>query len=183
MNEMEKPIFTCSQSAFMFNLPQVMFVENAFLLLASSWLFTMVSWDTVGIPAAVFCSFLIGKTTLGDIITSKQTLEINASMFVNAQFILELHGSRFEWVYYLWHLSTGVISLVLYYRFLHPKSFEIFQSIRHRGISGACMDRGSTLSLEEKVTPTFHRHATLSGLLSVCLSLHPSLYLLNQSFI
>lgn len=41
-------------------LPQAMFVENAFLLLASSWLFTMVSWDTVGIPAAVFCSFLIG---------------------------------------------------------------------------------------------------------------------------
>ncbi|GAA6220094.1 XK-related protein 5-like isoform X1 [Lates japonicus] len=93
-----------------------MFLENAFLLLASSWLFTMVSWDTVGIPAAVFCSFLI-----------------------------------------------GVIALVLYYRFLHPKSFEIFQSIRHRGISGACMERGSTLSLEEKVTPTFHRHATLSG--------------------
>lgn len=39
-----------------------MFIENAFLLLASSWMFTMVSWDTVGIPAAVFCSFLIGKT-------------------------------------------------------------------------------------------------------------------------
>ncbi|XP_028294637.1 XK-related protein 5b [Gouania willdenowi] len=94
----------------------VMFLENAFLLLASSWLFTMVSWDTVGIPAAVFCSFLI-----------------------------------------------GVIALVLYYRFLHPKSFEIFQSIRHRGIGGACTERGSTLSLEEKVTPTFHRHATLSG--------------------
>ncbi|XP_062243235.1 XK-related protein 5b [Platichthys flesus] len=94
----------------------VMFLENAFLLLASSWMFTMVSWDTVGIPAAVFCSFLI-----------------------------------------------GVIALALYYRFLHPKSFEIFQSIRHRGISGACTERGSTLSLEEKVTPTFHRHATLSG--------------------
>ncbi|XP_049419195.1 XK-related protein 5-like isoform X1 [Epinephelus fuscoguttatus] len=94
----------------------VMFLENALLLLASSWLFTMVSWDTVGIPAAVFCSFLI-----------------------------------------------GVIALVLYYRFLHPKSFEIFQSIRHRGIGGACAERGSTLSLEEKVTPTFHRHATLSG--------------------
>ncbi|XP_069029887.1 XK-related protein 5b [Embiotoca jacksoni] len=93
-----------------------MFLENAFLLLASSWLFTMISWDTVGIPAAVFCSFLI-----------------------------------------------GVIALVLYYRFLHPKSFEIFQSIRHRGIGGACMERGSTLSLEEKVTPTFNRHATLSG--------------------
>ncbi|XP_060897057.1 XK-related protein 5b isoform X1 [Labrus mixtus] len=93
-----------------------MFLENAFLLLASSWLFTMVSWDTVGIPAAVFCSFLI-----------------------------------------------GLIALVLYYRFLHPKSFEIFQSIRHRGIGGACMERGSTLSLEEKVTPSFHRHATLSG--------------------
>ncbi|KAM9826764.1 XK-related protein 5-like isoform 3-T3 [Syngnathus typhle] len=94
----------------------VMFLENIFLLLASSWLFSMVSWDTVAIPAAVFCSFLI-----------------------------------------------GVISLVLYYRFLHPKSFEIFQSIRRRGISGACMETGSILSLEEKVTPTFHRHATLSG--------------------
>uniref|UniRef100_A0A8C2ZUM3 XK-related protein n=1 Tax=Cyclopterus lumpus TaxID=8103 RepID=A0A8C2ZUM3_CYCLU len=101
-----------------------MFLENAFLLLASSWLFTMVSWDTVGIPAAVFSSFLI-----------------------------------------------GVIALVLYYRFLHPKSFEIFQSIRHRGIGGACTERGSTLSLEEKVTPTFHRHATLSGLLKICLSI------------
>ncbi|XP_034750070.1 XK-related protein 5b [Etheostoma cragini] len=94
----------------------VIFLENAFLLLASSWLFSIVSWDTVGIPAAVFCSFLI-----------------------------------------------GVIALVLYYRFLHPKSFEIFQSIRHRGIGGACTERGSTLSLEEKVTPTCHRHATLSG--------------------
>uniref|UniRef100_A0A3Q2Z992 XK-related protein n=1 Tax=Hippocampus comes TaxID=109280 RepID=A0A3Q2Z992_HIPCM len=94
----------------------VMFLENIFLLLASSWLFSMVSWDTVAIPAAVLCSFLI-----------------------------------------------GVISLVLYYRFLHPKSFEIFQSIRRRGISGACMESGSILSLEEKVTPTFHRHATLSG--------------------
>uniref|UniRef100_A0A8C6UWG5 XK-related protein n=1 Tax=Neogobius melanostomus TaxID=47308 RepID=A0A8C6UWG5_9GOBI len=91
----------------------VMFLENAFLLLASSWLFTMVSWDTVGIPAAVFCSFLI--------------------------------------------------ALVLYYRFLHPKSFEIFQSIRHRGISGACMERGSSLTLNEKDPASYHRQATLLG--------------------
>lgn len=41
---------------------QAMFIENTFLLLASSWMFSMVSWDTVGIPAAVFCSFLIGET-------------------------------------------------------------------------------------------------------------------------
>ena len=60
--------------------------------------------------------------------------------------------------------SPGVIALVLYYRFLHPKSFEIFQSIRHRGVSGACMERGSILSLDEKATPSFHRHATLCGL-------------------
>lgn len=107
----------CGQSRCrMIGFYVAMFIENTFLLLASSWMFSMVSWDTVGIPAAVFCSFLI-----------------------------------------------GVIALVLYYRFLHPKSFEIFQSIRHRGIGGACMERGSTLSLEEKVTPTFHRHATLSG--------------------
>ncbi|XP_054892877.1 XK-related protein 5-like [Poeciliopsis prolifica] len=94
----------------------VMFLEDALLLLASSWFFAMVSWDTVGIPAAIFCSFLI-----------------------------------------------GLIALVLYYRFLHPKSFEIFQSIRHRGIGGACMERGSTLSLEEKVDPNFHHRTTLSG--------------------
>lgn len=48
----------------LFVLLQVMFVENAFLLLASSWLFSMVSWDTVGIPAAVLCSFLIGDTCI-----------------------------------------------------------------------------------------------------------------------
>uniref|UniRef100_A0A3B4T6G6 XK-related protein n=1 Tax=Seriola dumerili TaxID=41447 RepID=A0A3B4T6G6_SERDU len=100
-----------------------MFIENAFLLLASSWLFTMVSWDTVGIPA-----------------TQRHIL------YRTIQYI-----------------HVVVHALVLYYRFLHPKSFEIFQSIRHRGIGGACMERGSTLSLEEKVTPTFHRHATLSG--------------------
>lgn len=40
---------------------QAMFIENTLLLLASSWMFSMVSWDTVGIPAAVFCSFLIGE--------------------------------------------------------------------------------------------------------------------------
>ncbi|XP_062303425.1 XK-related protein 5-like [Osmerus eperlanus] len=93
-----------------------MFVENALLLLAGSDFFSVATWDSMGIPAAVFCSFLI-----------------------------------------------GVIALVLYYRFLHPKSFEIFQSLRHRGVGGMCMERGSTLSLEEKTTPTSHRHATLVG--------------------
>ncbi|KAK6307584.1 hypothetical protein J4Q44_G00227320 [Coregonus suidteri] len=89
-----------------------MFIENALLLLAGSDFFSVASWDSMGIPAAVFCSFLI-----------------------------------------------GVIALVLYYRFLHPKSFEIFQSIRHHGMSGACADRGSSLSLEEKN----HRHGQLVG--------------------
>uniref|UniRef100_A0A3B3ZCI9 XK-related protein n=1 Tax=Periophthalmus magnuspinnatus TaxID=409849 RepID=A0A3B3ZCI9_9GOBI len=58
---------------------------------------------------------------------------------------------------------SGVIALVLYYRFLHPKSFEIFQSIRHRGISGACMERGSSLTLNEKDPASYHRQATLSA--------------------
>nr|XP_046164847.1 XK-related protein 5-like [Oncorhynchus gorbuscha] len=90
----------------------VMFIENALLLLAGSDFFSVASWDSMGIPAAVFCSFLI-----------------------------------------------GVIALVLYYRFLHPKSFEIFQSIRHHGMGGACAVRGSSLSLEEKS----HRHSQLVG--------------------
>ncbi|XP_024292628.1 XK-related protein 5 [Oncorhynchus tshawytscha] len=89
-----------------------MFIENALLLLAGSDFFSVASWDSMGIPAAVFCSFLI-----------------------------------------------GVIALVLYYRFLHPKSFEIFQSIRHHGMGGACAVRGSSLSLEEKS----HRHSQLVG--------------------
>uniref|UniRef100_A0A3Q3N123 XK-related protein n=1 Tax=Mastacembelus armatus TaxID=205130 RepID=A0A3Q3N123_9TELE len=79
--------------------------------------------------------------------------------------LMAFHTHMFMWLPspVLLSFSPGVIALVLYYRFLHPKSFEIFQSIRHRGIGGACTERGSTLSLEEKVTPTFHRHATLSG--------------------
>ncbi|XP_036819038.1 XK-related protein 5 isoform X1 [Oncorhynchus mykiss] len=89
-----------------------MFIENALLLLAGSDFFSAASWDTMGIPTAVFCSFLI-----------------------------------------------GVIALVLYYRFLHPKSFEIFQSIRNHGMGGACADRGSSLSLDEKN----HRHGQLVG--------------------
>lgn len=51
-----------SSSELLLVLLQVMFIENVFLLLASSWLFSMVSWDTVGIPAAVLCSFLIGES-------------------------------------------------------------------------------------------------------------------------
>ncbi|KAJ7990972.1 hypothetical protein DPEC_G00292410 [Dallia pectoralis] len=89
-----------------------MFIENALLLLTSSAFINMASWESMGIPAAVFCSFLI-----------------------------------------------GVIALVLYYRFLHPKSFEIFQSIRHRGMSGACTEQGSALSLEVKS----NRHSQLMG--------------------
>lgn len=38
------------------------------------------------------------------------------------------------------------------------------------------MERGSTLSLEEKVTPTFHRHATLSGLFAIFLLLSACLF-------
>ncbi|XP_031684416.1 XK-related protein 5 isoform X1 [Oncorhynchus kisutch] len=96
----------------LYSLLQAMFIENALLLLAGSDFFSVASWDSMGIPAAVFCSFLI-----------------------------------------------GVIALVLYYRFLHPKSFEIFQSIRHHGMGGACAVRGSSLSLEEKS----HRHSQLVG--------------------
>ena len=40
---------------------QAMFVENALLLLAGSDFFSVATWDSMGIPAAVFCSFLIGE--------------------------------------------------------------------------------------------------------------------------
>lgn len=158
-----------------------MFIENAFLLLASSWLFSMVSWDTVGIPAAVLCSFLIGETC-GRF--SRESLGLRGSFskfqgnHISCRGKMSCRAARF-WLYDppLRSFPTGVIALVLYYRFLHPKSFEIFQSIRRRGIGGACMEHGSTLSLEEKVAPTFHRHATLSGPLPACLvcpSVRPS---------
>lgn len=153
-------------------LLQVMFIENAFLLLASSWLFSMVSWDTVGIPAAVLCSFLIGEMCG---LFFRERLGLRGSLpkvQVNAVSCRGKHHAVLldpDFTTSPLSFCTGVISLVLYYRFLHPKSFEIFQSIRRRGMGGACMEHGSTLSLEEKVTPTFHRHATLSGLPPACL--------------
>ncbi|CAG11020.1 unnamed protein product, partial [Tetraodon nigroviridis] len=144
-------------SGLLLLLLQVMFVENAFLLLASSWLFSMVSWDTVGIPAAVLCSFLIGERApawiSGKLWAGGDVSQTSRPALPSLPPSLPPSLSS----------SAGVISLVLYYRFLHPKSFEIFQSIRRRGLGGACTERGSTLSLEEKVTPTFHRQATLSG--------------------
>ncbi|XP_036406340.1 XK-related protein 5a [Megalops cyprinoides] len=59
----------------------------------------------------------------------------------------------------------GTTSLVLYYRFLHPKSTEISQSLRHGHMSGACLERGeSSFSLGDKTMPVppDHVHGNLS---------------------
>ncbi|XP_035384708.1 XK-related protein 5a [Electrophorus electricus] len=83
----------------------VMLLENTMLLLAASDLLSEASWDSLTIPTAVLCSYLIGLT-----------------------------------------------SLVLYYRFLHPKSTEISQGLRPGVPAGSvCMDQGSSsLSLGDK---------------------------------
>ncbi|KAJ8356680.1 hypothetical protein SKAU_G00194740 [Synaphobranchus kaupii] len=52
-------------------------------------------------------------------------------------------------------------SLVLYYRFLHPKSTEISQSLRHGHINSACLEKGeSSFSLGDKSAsvPADHTH-------------------------
>lgn len=90
---------------------QAMFIENTFLLLASSWMFSMVSWDTVGIPAAVFCSFLIGEEhchRVHDKFLESYTLEVapwvggslskmltrSASVFSKIQVEMQMDTSR-----------------------------------------------------------------------------------------
>ncbi|XP_061098422.1 XK-related protein 5a [Conger conger] len=58
----------------------------------------------------------------------------------------------------------GVTSLILYYRFLHPKSTEISQSLRQGHISSACLERGeSSFSLGDKSVPVppDHNHSSI----------------------
>ncbi|XP_076872656.1 XK-related protein 5a [Brachyhypopomus gauderio] len=83
----------------------VMLLENAMLLLAASDILSEASWDSLTVPTAVLCSFLIGLT-----------------------------------------------SLLLYYRFLHPKSTEISQGLRPGVPTGSvCLDQGgSSFSLGDK---------------------------------
>ncbi|KPP66475.1 XK-related protein 5-like [Scleropages formosus] len=50
-------------------------------------------------------------------------------------------------------IFLGITSLVLYYRFLHPKSTEISQNKQEEPIGVACFKGGSTLSLGEKIKP------------------------------
>ncbi|KAG9336292.1 hypothetical protein JZ751_002639 [Albula glossodonta] len=96
----------------------VMLLENAILLLLASDFLSEATWDSVGIPTFVFCSFLL-----------------------------------------------GIISLTLYYRFLHPKSTEILQSLHHDQMGSVCLERGeSSFSLGDKIkpVPSIHTHGTFS---------------------
>ncbi|KAJ8410250.1 hypothetical protein AAFF_G00202310 [Aldrovandia affinis] len=59
----------------------------------------------------------------------------------------------------------GATSLVLYYRFLHPKSTEISQSLRHGHINNACLESvESSFTLSDKTMsmPSDHTHGRLS---------------------
>ncbi|XP_028858845.1 XK-related protein 5a [Denticeps clupeoides] len=78
---------------------------------------------------------------------------------------------------------SGLTSLVLYYRFLHPKSTEISQMLHHGGrahMGSTCLERAeSSVSLEGKSLPaatSFHSHShcsfSLSGVASSFLE-HP----------
>ncbi|KAJ8402860.1 hypothetical protein AAFF_G00361740 [Aldrovandia affinis] len=96
----------------------VMLLENAILLLLASDFLTEATWDSMGIPTTVFCSFLLGVT-----------------------------------------------SLTVYYRFLHPKSTEILQSLHHDRMGSVCLERGeSSFSLGNKIrpVPSVHAHGAFS---------------------
>ncbi|XP_067274261.1 XK-related protein 5a isoform X2 [Pseudorasbora parva] len=106
----------------------VMLLENVTLLLAASDILTDASWDSLTVPTAVLCSFLLGLT-----------------------------------------------SLILYYRFLHPKSTEISQGLRRRAHMGReCLQQGnSSFSLGDKslppaphpiLFPSSHPSFSLSGI-------------------
>lgn len=106
----------------------VMLLENLTLLLAASDILTDASWDSLIVPTAVLCSFLLGLT-----------------------------------------------SLMLYYRFLHPKSTEISQGLRQRAHMGReCLQQGnSSFSLGDKslppaplpiLFPSSHASFSLSGI-------------------
>ncbi|KAI4904601.1 hypothetical protein NFI96_025710 [Prochilodus magdalenae] len=105
----------------------VMLLENATLVLAASDILSEASWDSLTVPTAVLCSFLLGLT-----------------------------------------------SLVLYYRFLHPKSTEISQGLRRGAHMGsACLDQGeSSFSLGDKslappslpLSSSSHPSFSLSGI-------------------
>ncbi|KAL4630456.1 XK-related protein 5-like [Arapaima gigas] len=85
----------------------VMLLENAALLLSASDFLTEASWESMSVPTAVLCSFLLGTT-----------------------------------------------SLILYYRFLHPKSTEICQRLHHDSVSGVCTERDeSSYTLGDKSAP------------------------------
>ncbi|XP_056150817.1 XK-related protein 5a [Lampris incognitus] len=95
-----------------------MLVENATLLLAASDFLSEASWDSMTLPTAVLCSFLLSTT-----------------------------------------------SLVLYYRFLHPKSTEISQGLNHNHMGSTCLERGeSSFSLGNKSLPaaSIHNHGSFS---------------------
>ncbi|KAA0708262.1 XK-related protein 5 [Triplophysa tibetana] len=102
----------------------VMVLENATLLLAASDILTDASLDSLIVPTAVLCSFLLGLT-----------------------------------------------ALVLYYRFLHPKSTEISQGLhQHAHMGRECLQQtDSSFSLGDKslppvLFPSSHPSCSLSGI-------------------
>lgn len=50
------PVFTS-----LFMLSKVMLLENATLVLAASDILTEASWESLGVPTGVLCSFLLGE--------------------------------------------------------------------------------------------------------------------------
>ncbi|KAM4600847.1 XK-related protein 5a [Polymixia lowei] len=59
----------------------------------------------------------------------------------------------------------GTTSLVLYYRFLHPKSTEISQGVNHNHMGSTCLEQGeSSFSLGDKSLPahSVHNHGSFS---------------------
>ncbi|XP_041928229.1 XK-related protein 5b isoform X1 [Alosa sapidissima] len=56
----------------------------------------------------------------------------------------------------------GVISVTVYYRFLHPKSTEILQSLHRSQAAQASLEQGSFTGEKTAPEPSVHRHGTFS---------------------
>lgn len=58
---------------------QVMLLENATLVLAASDILTEASWESLTVPTAILCSFLLGESTSHTLFLQSQVHVLSGS--------------------------------------------------------------------------------------------------------
>lgn len=158
-----------------------MLLENFALLLSASDILAEASWSSLWIPTAVLCSFLMGRLhnsrltlllilvtycSVQPIIVASLTFFIvtNLRRFTERQFCFHrdkiTHWVLLNTAYLL--CIPGVISVTVYYRFLHPKSTEILQSLHRSQTAQASLEQASSVGEKSVPEPSVHRHGTFS---------------------